>query len=318
MTPSELLVQTQKAVGEKELIEWHETLIQFREEEKSLITSTKADNEQVENLEKRNSVLEKDIRLYELRIPFARYGVAKHLYDVEKQKRAEAHLEYQNLAKENEPANARKSELEELVSRTAKEKKRCTELYSTKKRKMEETANKLEQSNIRRDLADLKKKERTRKNRIAQLRADIAELEERTRTPPLASDDTDLRRKWDDVGRRLGELKLQLNENKFNQDEINLEANKVDREMQGIRRQLKELDDVKRRRLETIRRVDYETFRAYEWLQQNQDKLSGRVFGPVCMEINIKDMQYADAIENALGNLYQISAKVIAFIDIRM
>ncbi|CAG8569881.1 44430_t:CDS:10 [Gigaspora margarita] len=320
MSPSELLVQTQKAVGEKELIEWHETLIQLREEEKSLTTSIKTDSEQVENLEKRNSVLEKDVtrfrereailkrvRLYELRIPFARYGVAKHLYDIAKQKRAEAHLEYQNLAKENEPASARKCELEDLVSRSAKEKKRCTELYSTKKRKMEEIATKLEQSeatseNIRKDLADLKRKERARKNRIAQLRNEITELEERTSSPPLASDDSDIRRKMDDVVRRLRESQPQLNDNKYNQDEINLAVRNVEREMQMIKQQLKELDDVKRRRLETIRRVDYDTFRAYEWLQQNKDKLSGRVFGPVCMEINIKDMQFADAIENALGN----------------
>ncbi|CAG8769760.1 27221_t:CDS:10, partial [Dentiscutata erythropus] len=324
MTPPELLVQTQKAVGEKELIEWHDTLVQLREEEKTLTTSIKTDSEQVENLEKRNSVLEKDvtrfrereailkrIRLYELRIPFARYGVAKHMYDVAKQKRAETHLEYQNLAKENEPATTRKGELEELASRAAKEKKRCTEMYNTKKRKMEETANRLEQSeatseNIRRDLADLKKKERTRKNRIAQLRNEIAELEERTSSPPLRSDDSDIRQKMDDVARRSRELQSQLNDNKFSQDEINLTASNVDREMQRVKQQLKELDDVKRRRLESISRIDYDTFRAYQWLQQNQDKLCGRVFGPVCMEINIKDMQYADAIENALGNVNKI------------
>lgn len=38
MSPSELLTQTQKAVGEKEMIEWHEHLIELRDEEKTLST----------------------------------------------------------------------------------------------------------------------------------------------------------------------------------------------------------------------------------------------------------------------------------------
>ncbi|CAG8496460.1 5616_t:CDS:2, partial [Ambispora gerdemannii] len=60
LSPSELLIQTQKAVGEKSLIEYHQKLIKLREEEKSLLMSAKADREQMENLEKRNSVLERD------------------------------------------------------------------------------------------------------------------------------------------------------------------------------------------------------------------------------------------------------------------
>ncbi|PKY44897.1 P-loop containing nucleoside triphosphate hydrolase protein, partial [Rhizophagus irregularis] len=37
LSPSELLVQTQKAVGDKEMTEWHERLIKLRDEEKTLL-----------------------------------------------------------------------------------------------------------------------------------------------------------------------------------------------------------------------------------------------------------------------------------------
>src|SRR5437764_14478634 len=90
MTPPELLVQTQKAVGEKEMTEWHERLIKMREEERTLLSvnillfhythiyicmyifvycytifqTTKDEEQQVEHLERRNAVLERDVARY--------------------------------------------------------------------------------------------------------------------------------------------------------------------------------------------------------------------------------------------------------------
>jgi structural maintenance of chromosomes protein 5 len=68
----------------------------------------------------------------------------------------------------------------------------------------------------------------------------------------------------------------------------------------------KELEDVRERRLECLRHEPH-TLEAVQWLRQNRDKLVGRVFYPLCVEINVKDVRYADAIENAIGQNYRVS-----------
>jgi hypothetical protein len=64
----------------------------------------------------------------------------------------------------------------------------------------------------------------------------------------------------------------------------------------------KQLEDIRERRLDGLRR-DYppHTIEAVEWLNQNRDKLHAQVSYPLCAEINVKDAQYANAIENAIG-----------------
>ncbi|CAG8443432.1 2028_t:CDS:10, partial [Acaulospora colombiana] len=318
MSPPELLMQTQRAVGEKELITWHERLIKLREEEKKLLATTKVDSDEIDNLEKRNSILERDvtrfkereailrrIQLYELRIPFARYGVAKNLYDEIKNERAEAHSTYKRLLKENEPANARKSELEDKLKEAGEENKRCLGSYNAKTKEMKETANKLEKTegdidNARKELSSIKRRERTRQNLITQLRAEINDLEERTKVPPRV-DTSDIDRRNGDINRRLREVSSQIDDiNEKIQQKIE-ESRNYNLEIISLQKQLKELDNVRRLRLDILRN-DYDTISAIEWIRKNGDKLVARVYDPMLLEIDIKNMRYADAVESLLGN----------------
>ncbi|RHZ89185.1 hypothetical protein Glove_18g107 [Diversispora epigaea] len=319
MSPPELLMQTQKAVGEKEMIEWHERLIELRNEEKSISTAAKADGDQIDNLEKRNAILERDVtrfrereaimkrvRLYELRIPFARYGIAKTLYDELKIVRTEAHNEYNRLSKENEPANARKSELENNVKDLTQEKKQCSDSFVKKRREMEGIAAKLEETEgeidtIRKDLSSIKRKEKMRRTRISQLREEINDFEAKLQIPPSKPDSPDLIRRFDDVNNRIREITSKVGNNRELQSQIDVENKSLYRDMASFKRQLQDLEDVRRRRLDALRN-EPATIAAIEWLDQNRDRLNSRVYGPVCLEVNIKNMHYADAVETLLGH----------------
>ena len=67
-----------------------------------------------------------------------------------------------------------------------------------------------------------------------------------------------------------------------------------------------ELDDVRERRLRSLKR-DGDTFEAACWLRQNRDKLVAHVFDPICVEINVKDVQYAHFVETAIGQNYKVN-----------
>ncbi|CAI2185097.1 6636_t:CDS:10, partial [Funneliformis geosporum] len=322
LSPPELLVQTQKAVGEKEMSEWHEKLIKLREEEKSLSTSANDEEQQVSNLEKRNDILERDvmrfrereailrrIELYELKIPFERYYVAKSKYDKAKQQRAESHLTYQNLLKENKPMSEKKSQLEEITKDTFNEKKLCSESFFRKKRQMEDTSNKLDKlgndcDDVRRNLNSMKKKEKQRENNIAQLRTEITRLEEMTSVQPKEIDTSAIRDQLEELSIRMRKVQLDGNEINVKQEELADEERQIQSQITYINQQRRELEDKKKRRLESLR-YEHHTLEAVQWLHQNNDKLVARVFDPICVEINVKDVRYADAVETAIGQNYR-------------
>lgn len=73
-----------------------------------------------------------------------------------------------------------------------------------------------------------------------------------------------------------------------------------DRLIKQAEQQLKNLDSQSGRQEMKLKQASSDTFRAYQWLQTNQDKFEKEVFGPPMMTCSVKDPQYADAIESLL------------------
>ncbi|CAG8637919.1 11308_t:CDS:10 [Funneliformis caledonium] len=300
LSPPELLVQTQKAVGEKEMTEWHEKLITLRDEEKSLSSRNDILERDVMRFREREAILRR-IELYELKIPFERYYAAKKKYDEAKQQRAEFHLHYQRLLKENKPMNDKKSQLEAITKDTFNKKKSCSESFSRKKRQMEDTSNKLDKlgndcDDVRRNLNSMKKKEKQRENQIAQLRTEITRLEELTSVQPEENDTSAIRNQLEELSIHMRNIQTDGNDINAKQEEFAHEERQIQSQISYINERRQELEDKKKRRLESLR-YEHHTLEAVQWLRQNNDKLVARVFDPICVEINVKDVRYADAIE---------------------
>ncbi|KAI8597989.1 hypothetical protein EDD21DRAFT_310024, partial [Dissophora ornata] len=62
------------------------------------------------------------------------------------------------------------------------------------------------------------------------------------------------------------------------------------------------LDDIRNRRLQQLRNQDNDVFEAVLWLRENRNMFQKHVFEPVCLELNIKNMTFVNAIENILRN----------------
>jgi hypothetical protein len=58
---------------------------------------------------------------------------------------------------------------------------------------------------------------------------------------------------------------------------------------------------VRKQRLEKLKERDPDTFKAVQWLEMNRDKFTGQVHEPVLLAMNLKDSNYASAIETILG-----------------
>lgn len=97
--------------------------------------------------------------------------------------------------------------------------------------------------------------------------------------------------------RELRELEAraeQLQEAKHPLHEEIKEKNDRIRQAEG---QLKNLDSQSGQQEEKLKKLSPDSYRAYNWILQNQDKFEHEVFGPPIVTCSIKDPKYADAIE---------------------
>lgn len=65
-------------------------------------------------------------------------------------------------------------------------------------------------------------------------------------------------------------------------------------------RQLSSLDSVSGRQETKLESLSHETYAAYKWLLDNQDKFEKEVFAPPIVSCSVKDPKYADALESLM------------------
>lgn len=61
---------------------------------------------------------------------------------------------------------------------------------------------------------------------------------------------------------------------------------------------LQRLDSQSGRQEEKLKQLSHDSYKAYQWIQANQDKFEKEVFGPPVVTCSVKDPKYADAIES--------------------
>lgn len=109
------------------------------------------------------------------------------------------------------------------------------------------------------------------------------------------------------VGRELGEKRQDFDEEfRDLKRRFELKQNDVRRlEIRSIN-----LDSQKGQMEERLSRLSPETYRAWSWIQQNQDMFEQPVCGPPLVECTVKDLRYADIIETLLNRNDLISFTV--------
>ena len=73
-------------------------------------------------------------------------------------------------------------------------------------------------------------------------------------------------------------------------------------QVHNAQRDLQNLESQAGQRNRKLHSLAPDTYRAWEWLQKNQDKFEKKIFGPPLVECSIKDARYADQIESLFGD----------------
>ena len=75
------------------------------------------------------------------------------------------------------------------------------------------------------------------------------------------------------------------------------QARRLQSSKEEAERQLKSLDSISGQQEHKLQRRSLDSFRAYRWIRENQDKFEKEVFGPPIVTCSVKDPKYADMIE---------------------
>jgi hypothetical protein len=319
MAPPELLKETQKAAGVDGMTQWHDKLIGYGRQETECKAKLDKERDDVNNLEERNKILQKDVRRAEerqkieddmallgLQIPYAQYGKAKERYDELKIARDEKKKEFNDLQMRVAPLDSRLKQMEErnaeMLHTIKQQQKKIAEDGPVFKRLHQSLEKQEHESGILADqLASVRQKEMDGRKTQALLQKKVTELEKETANEPPRPNTSEIDARVRAIKEELRNMRADEADHLAAYDETTAEVKKLDHEWEQNNRELGKFDNVKGYRLDMLRTNDQDAHKAVLWLRDHQSLFKMPVYEPVLLELSLTDQQFASAVEGCVN-----------------
>ena len=111
-------------------------------------------------------------------------------------------------------------------------------------------------------------------------------------------------RRFRTLSEEIGQLQEQV-------DNCHGTGRELDTKVQRTEQELRNLDSQAGKRQSMLARINRDTARAWEWVQQNQTEFSKPILGPPIVECSVKDSRYVDMIETLIqpGDMITLTAQ---------
>ncbi|KAL5543600.1 hypothetical protein UlMin_007384 [Ulmus minor] len=313
LTPTQLLEETEKAVGDPQLPIQHRKLVEKSKELKNLERAVERNGETLDQLKAKIAEQEREVervRQRELLLMKAE-NMRKKLpwlkYDMKKAEYMEAKEVEKDAKKKFDEAAKTLNDLKEPIGRQKQDKvgldAQCKKIGSLinanaqNRAKLLEKADRLEvqvQGNYK-EMEDLKRQEESRQQNILQAKEDIAAAElELKNLPPYEPPTHEI----EGLGAQILELGFSLNQKRRQK----ADTEKLLMQNKGSLRQcvdrLKEMENKNNKLLQALKSSGADKiFEAYSWLQEHRHEFKKEVYGPVLLEVNVSERLHADYLE---------------------
>ncbi|KAL2936152.1 Structural maintenance of chromosomes protein 5 [Bienertia sinuspersici] len=302
LSPIDLLRATENAIGDPQLPMQHDSLIEKSSQlgrlqravdgNKGTLNQLKAQHAEqerdVERVRQREDLLAQ-VDLLKKKLPWLKYDMYKAEYVEAKKLRDDARKKFDEAAKIlsdlQEPIKKQKDEkalqdskskkLQNILSKSAE---RCKQLQ-------DDINQWFDIAGKYKDMEELKRQEESRQQRILKDREDLAAAElELANFPPFEPP----RDEYEKLGAKILEYEDNVREikQKKSDNEKILSENNI-KQSQVVKRNYKLLFELQRSGADRIRE-------AYDWLQEHRNQLKREVYGPVLLEVTVKDQSHAD------------------------
>ncbi|KTW32059.1 DNA repair ATPase SMC5 [Pneumocystis jirovecii RU7] len=315
LTPEKLLRETERAVGDSEMLLQHNKLIELEASQKNDLTAKTIDQSQLENLIEKQAIARRDverfrereaiiktIRILELRIPFVQYSDARKAFYNSKKLRNEKKAELDQIEKEYSPFLSKKIQAETTLNECLVEKNKIKTSLNNKCSELDSLILSFEKycdsiKEIRSEIRAEKRKERERCQKILELKDTIVFMESRLGNKPSENDMNAILGKLTEANNSVKKVKKELENLNMNIGEYLHQINESKVTLNQVQNKLYDLDNIREQRLQWLKQNDRDVYDAVIWLSNNRNKFKDHVYDPVYLEINVKDLKYADFVE---------------------
>jgi chromosome segregation ATPase len=318
MTPVQLLEQTQQAVADPKVSQWHAELKTLGDKQKRLLESKEGRAKALADLTSRQQAQQADVdrmnerQTHEFRKetlmkfrPFFEYKSVKQRSRESKEELYQAKADQKALSNELAPAlqtlNNKKDYAERIKAESDNLKSRMTQAKSN----ISLINSQIIGYKERMKTCDAKIKAETtqqtkKKEELSRCKHALATLERKSKEPPPEFDGVEMNRKIREFEAQIEEMKAQSRElqtvarqkaNAFNAKKDEKEL--IENEIEALQTRSGQLTD-------KLRKISSDSAKAYAWLQKNKDKFEREVYGPPLVTCSIKKPECADAVESAL------------------
>jgi len=310
-----LLDSTVDAVGEVELKEKHQELKDlqkkmnegedlFERKKQMLVEKT----EQCRRLEEdvkafdEKAKIEKKIELLEGRLVWSKYQEVKRTTKEIKERSNQAKKRWEEQEEKMTPLKTavntvkkKKSSLElklQNFNGTIKESMGKAKTHSQNIEKLEENVEGVEE-----ELEEIDRKEDEKKAEIRRIQTLIAEMEAEYNS---TEDDESLGPQLREAKQEAQRMQAEISDLKTERDNVRYEQSNIARVVKERQAEVEELNNVDKLKLEVLRRINQDTYRAVNWLRNNLDMFKGKVYEPFILCGNVTDTAQAKYLEDVI------------------
>lgn len=316
----DLLASTQRAAAPPQMSEWHEELKRLRGDQKKSEKEQADTKQHLANLANRQNLQRADVERMRERAevqdtlamlekirPFAQYTIAKESAQEAAVRKTAADQELTELNKELAPSmkamNSKKAYVGE-VTKVVDQRKR----YWERARSMEEDVERT-YTQATADIEECEKERQGEQKGINDRKKDMERTElairfiqEQMREQPIEVDLPAFNEQIREKTRQIRELDDDIRDRQQARKDRAHEIGSCQQRKTHAEGEIDNLRSLAGQQTNKLRGMSQDTAKAWEWIQQNQDKFRARVYGPPVIECTIQDKRYVDAIESLFQN----------------
>ena len=336
LNPVDLLTQTQRAAAPEHMVQWHEELKKMRVDQrarqndqttlsdslKNLEGRQNGQRADVERLQERQDIQER-IDALEVYRPVVAYRRAKKDFEGLQARKREADHALEQLQEEVAPALQDVKEKVKYVEALQVVVKRREQMVSRSQQEADKVAKK--QKDLADAIKDCENEMNAEKNATKKQRQDRARLDNDVRNIQRQQEQAPPEFNAAEYNERLRELKRREGEVRDKRDEENTKerecANQINRREGSIQNTINEGKNLRSQagqQMSKLRLRSEDTFKAWEWIQKNQNVFTSRVFGPAIVSCSVKEARHAGMVESMLSNAEMLAFTVTNQADFRL
>lgn len=318
MSPIELLASTQRAVAGPELTKMHEDLKKIRSSQSNFMHEDKEDRDHLANLESRQemqrtevermrerAIVKKRLERLEKCRPMVRYYEAKTNFLGAKQRAKDTTKELKQLRATAAPTLRKLDAKKEYEAKARALKIRKEKELNASERECDREAKAI--ADAQDAIRDCEDQIEAEKKGVAQKREDLkrqqaklVDLKRKKAEPPEQFDSRAMNDAIQELRRQQRALDEQMSDLDSRKNGLKDQGNARKRRINELTSQLQGLETQAGQQENKLEKLSRETFRAWKWIQDNQEKFSEHVYGPPIVECSLKNPSMADAVESLL------------------